>query len=151
MDPDKLLLVVDLALNKTSIDDMDPVTRALRAGGWRSTRIDGDSTVLDLQWEHEDGHGRSRMHTGASGGEAFIGLIANVATDAAAQLLLQQVTERIEARVVIGELRHVETDPVWTTWSDGRQDVSLGLHAMTFQATHTTPPAAQFAVEIGQR
>src|SRR3712207_831517 len=130
---------------------MDSVTRSLRDGGWRSTRIDGDNTVLDLRWEHEDGQGMTRIHTGASGGEAFIGLIANVATDSAAHLLLQQVTERIEARVVIGELRHVETDPVWTTWSDGRRDVSLGLHAMAVEATHTVPPAVQFAVEIGRR
>ncbi|MGY1624927.1 hypothetical protein ACI789_22210 [Geodermatophilus sp. SYSU D00965] len=38
---------------------------------------------------------------------------------------------------------------MWTTWSDGRRDVSLGLHAMAVQATHTIHPAVQFAVEIG--
>ncbi|MGY1590608.1 hypothetical protein ACI79D_01395 [Geodermatophilus sp. SYSU D00708] len=150
MDPGMLLSVVDLALLEPSIDDMDSVARALRDGGWRSTPVDSAGSVLDLQWEHEDGQGMSRVHTGASRSGAFIGLIANVATDTAAHLLLQQVTERIEARVVLGQLHHVETDPVWTTWSDGRRDVSLGLHAMAVQATHTIPPAVQFAVEVGR-
>jgi hypothetical protein len=150
VDLEAILSVVDLALDETSIDDIDAVTRALRDGGWSSVQIDGDGTVLDRQWEHEDGQGMTRVHTGASGAEAFIGLIANVATDTAAQRLYKQVRERIQARVFIGELRHVETDPVWTTWSDGRRDVSLGLHAMASQATHTVPPAVQFAVEICQ-
>ncbi len=57
MDLEAILSVVDLALDETSIDDIDAVTRALRDGGWSSVQIDGDGTVLDRQWEHEDGQG----------------------------------------------------------------------------------------------
>ena len=55
MDLDAILSVVDLALDETSIDDIDAVTRALRDGGGTSAQLDADGTASDRQWEHEDG------------------------------------------------------------------------------------------------
>ncbi|WP_395725181.1 hypothetical protein [Nakamurella sp.] len=127
-------------------DGLEGVRRGLADLGWSPGAGIADS-VIDTVWTNPASGGRVRAHTGEGADGFFVGLIANVTDDRAAQRLRDRMAARIADPLRVPHLRPGPTDERSMTWADEQLSVELSLLLEIRQDTHTLPAAVQFAMQ----
>lgn len=149
----ELIPVLDVALTPSSINDMNLLERALRDNGWTLNSTEPLETGEERRWSAPGAPSPgtstpTAWTTDVPGRGVSFGLIIGTATDADAEQLRAQLQGRIE---VGGSLRKVESDDVWTSWTDGNRDAHLAIHNSSMLNGKKVVPSVQLSVEPAER
>lgn len=141
--------VLDVALSPTGLRDLEILPSALAAGGWTSGPVEHVDTGEQRHWRAPgsalvDVLSASAWTTAARGEGISFGLIVEASSESSARILRDAIHDRIATEKGFAS---IESDDVWSNWSDGEHIVRLAVHRSSTVGDKVIPPSVQVSFE----